>query len=443
MKKSAFLLGLSMVALCLTACGSKDYNMSFDEALDVASHSAFQDIITQNDNFEQNFDVAGNYESEWTKVDANISSVSKQSLANKNSESSTKISANITAEWETLKVNWILDIKLADNTVYLNLSSLDLTWSEDLAMVGMMVEWFKNQWFSIPMTWLNDAPNSLSIIKDSEDLNAKLKEIIINEWSVTYNWVFSELNWYNARKISLDNDKLNELMKEYYSTLTSGLEEDATEAPTIDIQNFEWYLVITWKDKVTTVIENMAMADENGGLINANWYAGENYKLYLSDGENDLVSIVANKKGSKYEISVTIAETLSLVWTISPKVSKSSIDLKFDATLKVKSEEEWAPDTVIPFKGSWEYKSISDFTVTAPESAQDLTELLWSYLGGMMWWEDYDYDEDYDYEGLYLDEEGNTELENADVEVVKNEEIAESEEVAENVEVIESEEVAE
>lgn len=443
MKKSAFLLGLSMVALCLTACGSKDYNMSFDEALDVASHSAFQDIITQNDNFEQNFDVAGNYESEWTKVDANISSVSKQSLANKNSESSTKISANITAEWETLKVNWILDIKLADNTVYLNLSSLDLTWSEDLAMVGMMVEWFKNQWFSIPMTWLNDAPNSLSILKDSEDLNAKLKEIIINEWSVTYNWVFSELNWYNARKISLDNDKLNELMKEYYSTLTSGLEEDATEAPTIDIQNFEWYLVITWKDKVTTVIENMAMADENGGLINANWYAGENYKLYLSDGENDLVSIVANKKGSKYEISATIAETLSLVWTISPKVSKSSIDLKFDATLKVKSEEEWAPDTVIPFKGSWEYKSISDFTVTAPESAQDLTELLWSYLGGMMWWEDYDYDEDYDYEGLYLDEEGNTELENADVEVVENEEIAESEDVAENVEVVESEEVAE
>ena len=43
---------------------------------------------------------------------------------------------------------------------------------------------------------------------------------------------------------------------------------------------------------------------------------------------------------------------------------------------------------MIPFKGSWTYKAISDFNVSAPENAQDLTELLWAYLGGMVWSED-------------------------------------------------------
>ena len=114
-------------------------------------------------------------------------------------------------------------------------------------------------------------------------------------------------------------------------------------------------------------------------------------------------------------------------WTVSPKLSKSSIDLKFDAKLTIKSEDEWSADIIIPFKWSWEYKSISDFTVTAPESAQDLTELLWSYLGGIMWWDDYYDDEEYDYEGLYLDEISGDLDENADelVEVNADMEVAE------------------
>ncbi len=442
MKKTVFLLGLLTSAVCLTACGSKTFEMSFEEALNIASHSEFQDILTQSDNIEQDFNIAGSFDSEWTKIDANISSNTKENISKKNSESSTKFTANVTASWEIVKLNWALDIKLIDDTVYLNISSLDLTWSDGLSMVAMMVEWFKNQWFSIPMTWLNDAPNSLSMIKDSDELDAKIKEIVINEWSVTYNWTFSEFNGYNARKFSLDNDKLNELIKEYYeeyyNALNSELGEESIEEleiPIIDIQNFEWYLVITWKDKVTTVIENMAIAQDEE-ILNVNWYAGEDFVLYLSDGENNLVSIVANKKGSKYEVSTTIADAVSLVGTVSSKLSKSSVDLKFDATLRVKAEEEWTPDIVVPFKGSWNYKTISDFTVVAPESAQDLTELLWSYLGGLMWWDAYN--EEYDYEDLYLDEVGE-ELEESNeeaTEVKENMEAVENVEVEENAEVV-------
>jgi hypothetical protein len=35
---------------------------------------------------------------------------------------------------------------------------------------------------------------------------------------------------------------------------------------------------------------------------------------------------------------------------------------------------------IIPMKGNWTYNSISEFTVEIPEDAQDLTEILQSYL---------------------------------------------------------------
>lgn len=401
MKKSIFLLGLITTTVCLTACWSKNFNMSFDEALEAANYSELQNILSQNETFEQDFDISGKYDSDGTKVDANISSNSKQNLNNKNSESSTKFTANITSSGETIKINWALDIKLVNDALYLNLSSLDLTWNENLAMVDMMTAWLKDQWFSIPMSWLSDMPNTFSILKDSKDLNNKAKEIIINEWSTVYSWKFSEFNGYNARKISLDNEKLNELIKEYYNTMNNSLNEELTwEIPEINIKNFEWYLVITSKDRVTTVIENMQIED-NETIMDANGYAGKDYEINISESDTPLITISAKKKlFSKYKISANIADSIRLEWTISPKLSTSTIDLKFDATLSIKSSSEWELDTIIPFNGSWKYNSISEFSTTAPDNAQDLSEMISSYLWGMMWW---NLDSE-DYEGLYSDD---------------------------------------
>ena len=80
MKKSALFLGLLAVAsLCLTACGnSKDYTMSFEEAVDAANHSAFQDILSNNENFQQSLNLATNFDNWWNKLDINLKSDSKQ-----------------------------------------------------------------------------------------------------------------------------------------------------------------------------------------------------------------------------------------------------------------------------------------------------------------------------------------------------------------------------
>lgn len=401
MKKFLFLLGLFTATVCLTACWSKDFNMSFEDALEAANYSELQNILAQNENFEQNFDVSGKYNSNGTKVDANISLNSKQNLQNKNSESSTKFTANITSSEWNIKANWALSVKLVDDAIYLNLESLDVTWNENLAMVGMMTAGLKGQWFSIPMTGLSDMPNTFSILKDSKELNNKAKEIIINEWSTVYSWKFSQFNGYNARKISLDNEKLNELIKEYYSTMSGNLSEELTwEVPEINIQNFEWYIVITSKNKVTTVIENMQVQD-NETVIDANWYAGKDYEMNISESNTPLITISAKKKlFSKYKVSANIADSINLEWTISPKLSTSTIALKFDGKLTIKALSEWDSDTVIPFNGTWKYNSISEFTTIAPDNAQDLTEMLSAYLWGMMWWSL----EDEDYEDLYSDD---------------------------------------
>ena len=398
MKKSAFLLGLLAIAsLSLTACGnSKDYTMSFDEAYDIANHSAFQDMLINSENFQQSLELTTNIDNGANKMDISLQSTSKQNWENSKSESDIVFTVNIDADGTNVLANWNLDIRLLDNTIYLNLESLDFSWPEDTSFLAAMVEWFKNQWFSIPMDWLNGMPTTFSYVKDAKSLNEQAKEIVINEGSIVYNGKFTQFNWYNARKFSLDNEKLQQLINDYYTKLSESLDEESQqEAPQLNIQNFEWYLVITWKDKVTTVIENMDMIDGETDM-NINGFWGENYEINAYSNWESIITIKATKKNANYDVSINVANWVLLEWTITPKLSSSKIDVKFDATLTIKSEYEETDDTIVPLKGNWSYNPISDFEVTAPENAQNLTELLWAYLWDAFWWEEYLEDYEYD-----------------------------------------------
>lgn len=402
MKKTPVILWLlAMASLCLVACeNSKDYNMSFDEAYDTANHSALQDILTNTENFQQSFDVSTNLDNDWTKVAAKIQADSKQNLSNSKSESSTLFDVNINSDDSNLTVTWALDLKLVDNTIYLNLKSLAISWPEDVSFIAAMVEWFKNQRYLVPMEWLSDVPSSLSYLKDAKKLDEQAKEIIVNEWSTIYSWKFTQFNWYNSRKFSLDTGKLQQLVNDYYTKLNESLDEDnKQEAPELNIQNFEWYLVITWKDKVTTVIENMDMLEWETN-ININGFWGENYEINALSNWDSLLKLSAIKKGSNYNVSLVAANEIKLEWTITPKVSSSKIDIKFDITLTIKAENEEEQNTIIPLKGNRTYNSISEFDVIAPEWAQDLSELLWSYLWAL-WWDNYD---ELSYEDSWSDE---------------------------------------
>ena len=159
----------------------------------------------------------------------------------------------------------------------------------------------------------------------------------------------------------------------------------------------------------------MDLVDEES-RINANWFWGENYALSLSSEWEEVISITANKNWSKYDVEAIAGDAVVLMWTISPKVSKSSISINFDLNLTIKSDET---TTIIPLKGSRSYEPISEFEVIAPENAQDLEELMGSYLGSMFGWADYDYKDD-DYEDYYDSEDY---LEDTEIEVSETEEV--------------------
>ena len=424
MKKSIFLLGLLTIAgITLTACGSKSYEMPFDEALEIASHSALQNILSNNENVQQDFSITTSFDAAGTNIAANIETSSKESTKTKESEASVKFDVNANSEENgNIKLNWKLDIRIIDWLLFLNLSSLDITWPEEVSLIAWMVDGIKNKWLSTPMENLGDVSNWY--LKDFNELNSQTKEIVNNEGFVVYSWRFSQFDWYNARKISLNNEKLQEIIDNYFKSMNT-IEDEEIETPKLNIENFEWYLVITWKDKVTIVVDNMDIVDQES-TINANWFGGEDYTLNLWTDWEDVISITANKKRSKYNIAVIVSDMMSLNWTITPKISNSSVSIKFDTKLTIK----WESDTIVPIKGSRSYSTISGFKVSAPESAEDLNDTINYYLGDMFGlnsygdYEDYNY-EDFDYEDYdysYEDTEWTEEIENV-------EDVAEVEEV--------------
>ena len=409
MKKNNLILWLlALSSLWLVACGnSKDFTMSFEEALDTANHSALQDILASTDNFQQSFDISTNINKDWSKIIASLNADSKQNLNNTKSESSTNFEINVNSEESTLNVTWSLDIKSVDDVIYLNLKSLGISWPEDTSFLDSMVGGFTNQWYFVEMTWLGDIPNSLSYMKDAKNLNNKAKEIFLNEGSLVYSWKFNQFNWYNAWKFSLDNDKLQELINEYYASISESLwEEENMEAPQVNIDSCEWYLVITWKDKVTTVIENMSMI-ENDMNISIDGFGWENYQITMYESWTTIASISATKKWANYNVLVNASDLIIIDWVVTPKVSTSNISVKFDANVTIKSQYEDSESTIIPLKGSRTYEPISDFSVDAPDNAQDLSEMVSSYLWWMFWttdYEDYNWDSDDYYVNEWLDE---------------------------------------
>ncbi len=427
MKKSIFLLGLLTIAgISLTACGSKSYEMSFEDAVEVVNHWALQEALSGNDITQQTFDISTDIENEWTKIVASVKSDNKQDAKDNLLDSSTNFDVTISSEGSDLKINWNLAVKMVENIIYLNLEKLDFAWSEDASLIAQMAEWFKNQWFSLPMNEFAQMPEWLSNANELNKLSLSTKELFINEWLTKYEWSFEQFKWYNARKFSINNNKFQEIIKDYYASLNvwNNTEED-TEIPQLNISNVEWYLVITWKDKVTVVIDSMDLSDEQT-TINANWFAGEDYVLNLLSEWTEIITLSAEKKNSHYNISLNMWELLSLQWTITPKVSKSSINIKFDAKITAKSQTEWESDTVIPLKGSRNYEPISKFTVTAPSEAQDLSEMIAGYLWTMVGWEwvedysnenntDYELDGDYSIKDTNIDFTGEN-IESSDVE---------------------------
>lgn len=436
MKKIILSFYLLVSAVILSACGSNEFNMTFDEAVQTSKNNQFFNFLADSDKVEQNFDFSTKVEDEdWNNLNLTIKSDSKQNLSEAIAQSNISIDANFWNKEVNSIINWDIDIRIIPETLYIKLNSLTLTWAgtQDLAMVSAMIEWFKNQRFSLPAEWIKEATEALkSYLEELNNSNDIYDWLYIQDGDlVKYDGKYSAYKWYNAWKFKLDDEKFDQLLKEYNSWIEDVLSEsmvnnaendeninseEIQEISTVvsdlnssNIESFEWYFVITNNNEIAVIIENMNVL-YNNATINATFASWKEWiELNISSNEQNIINLSAEKKWDKYDIAFEIPNSMSIKWTISPKISKTEIKFNFDLVLNLIAWENelwtFGNDMNIPLKWSWNYKKVNSISIETPSDAQDLSQLLWNFLGGSIWgwdYEDYNYDEDYsDYE--YLD----------------------------------------
>ena len=419
MKKSTFILAMvSLMTLCLTACGKP--NMSFEEAIDTATHSELSNLMANAENYEQNFKISTYFSRAEDNVKANIvfSTDSKHNV--KDSEWETKISLKIDASWvvdekeENVKINWEAIIKSLKDAVFFKLHSLDIDGPEDLTgEYDLNLSWVKDQRFSFELTdemkekLYSELPEDFELdnLKDEEALNKledNLKKSINNEWSLVYKGIYSEFNWYNARKFSINKEKVFESFMEYVKSIVP--EEQTQELEDINIEevfedfplkNFEWYLIITGKDKVQVVIENLDIENEYSST-KINWtYGIDRYELVVKSEWKEVFVSSAKLNGTHYDILLKVQGSEIIKWTITPRKSNWKISIDFDLSINFGEGED---KTSIPLQGWWSWEEISKFNVEVPKNSKNLLEdimknmdldaadLQWLSLGSQWYW---------------------------------------------------------
>ena len=411
MKKTTVILGfVSIMTLCLTACGKP--SMSFEETIDSMSHSEINEMMAKADNYEQDFNISSKFSITENNVEANVylSTNTKQNV--KDSEWESKISVKIDASWdwedwrEYVKLNWDVIIRYLPRGIYFKLNSLDIEWPEELNFDSLNLEWIKDKWFSFEITEemldkmkaklpedfdLNELYNQENLQKLEENLKIlekDLKKAINNEGSLIYNGKYSEFNWYNARKFSVNKEKVFEAVMQYIKTLIpeenmdeymESLEElDVNEVfENFPIKNFEWYLIVTWKDNVQIIIENLDIEDEFSTIKIHGTFGKGGYELVINSDGEDMFILSAKLKRAHYDVILKVADMEILKWVITPKKSSWKFSIDYDLSVNFELDEK----INIPLKWSRNWKEISKFNVEKPSNSQNLLE---SIMGDMV-----------------------------------------------------------
>lgn len=404
MRKRNLILGvISIVTLCLTGCGKP--STSFEEVVDSITYSEIVEMMNKAEIYEQNFNIFSNFSMSEDNVVASMWLSTNSKENKKDSEWETKISLKVNASWdgedwrETIKINWNAIIKHLTNAVYFKLSSFNITGPEDFTSDEFLsgVESIKNKWFSFELTEeminkikaglpedfeLNGIQRKENLEKLEQNLKKyedNLKKAIKNEGFLVYSGIYSEFNWYNAYKFSIDKKKVFNATTEYIKTFVpeEDMDDYMREIEQINIdevlkdfplKNFEWYFVIIWEKRVQTVIENLEINDTYSKIKLNGTFGNDRYELSINeDGENVLL-FSAKMNKAHYDVILKVDDLEILKWTVTPKIFFWKITVDFDLSINIDEEIK------IPLKWSWNWQEISKFKVEKPTNSQNLLE---------------------------------------------------------------------
>lgn len=423
MKRKNFILSIVVLFIgvfSVSGCSTqKNYNMSYEQVISLLENQSreMMDMLFNFDAQQKDVSLVTKLDTDELNLDLDVKSQAKIDYNSKMQDMSLSFVADVKVPESELdfSTSGAMDYSLIWDNMYLKLSKFSLNWpsAKDLAMVNMVVNGFKWQWFKLDMSNVG-----LSKSFDLYSLyNEKLWEIVdnawktmINQWSGIYDWIFDEYKWYNAWKYSVDEEKIDEMLKlyadmmnEFYSWLLAqyaaqnlwGEEIDAVDFNSllsgIKYDNLQWYFVIVWKNEVVETMEGAYMNIDGTWMI-FNYYYGKDW-LYLevkTEDWEDVMLIVAKRNWRTYDVYANMMSVLGLKWDLKfNKFSKKDwIDVDFDMKFTVNMEWEMLSDLQdlketymdVPFKWNYKVKNIDSFSLQEPSEAVDLMEMLGGYL---------------------------------------------------------------
>ena len=399
MKRSRLILGVvSIMTLCLTACGKP--NMSFEDAVDNIAHSQLQEMMADADYYQESFNISTNFSipDDDVKAKVSFSTDSKQNTKDSQWETNLSLDLSVSEDWDKVKIKWDAMLKQIANVIYFKLNSLDISSSDDDFIDEDAINDIKWQRYSIEITdeMINEIYEdtmddfdleSFEKLYDEEKVDKLvdgLKKSLINKWALVYSGIYSQFDWYNAYQFSIDRDTafmafidylkwiipdymMDDLMEEIEE---EGLDEIFEDFP---LTNFRWYLVITWKNRVQIVIENIDIEDEDGKMYGT--FGRDGYEFVAIDDDEEVFKLSAMLNESHYDISMIVDDEKVLECTITPSKSRSKIGLDFDIDIDF---DDYGDKIHIPLEGWWTWEKVSKFSVEAPEDSKDLTkDIMW------------------------------------------------------------------
>ena len=440
MKRKNFVLLLAVLFVGLfsfTGCSTKkNYEMSYEQVISLLENQSkeMMEIFFNFEAQQRDVNLFTKIDNDDVNLDLDIQTQSKIDYNSKVQDVALYFDADVKISESELDLitSWEVNYSLIWDDMYLKLSDLSLDWpsATDLAMVAMIVNGFKWQWFKLGMSGVNmsKAFELYSLYGEKMwDIVKNVWEIMVNEWSLVYDWMFDEYKWYNARKYSVDEEKFDEMlhmyvdmMNEFYSWLLAQYAENLWDEEInlvdfndifsgVEYDNLQWYFVVVWNNDVVETMENAHMTID-GTWIVANYYYWKDWLYFEAKTEDweDLILLVAKKNWKVYDIYANFNSMFSVKWDMKfNKFSKKDwVDVDFDLNLSVSVDPEMFadPESVkdldmeIPFKWNYRVKNINKFSLEAPSDAIDLMEMLWWFMwAGIAGDDEYREDDEYDY----------------------------------------------
>ena len=447
MKRKNFILpiiGLFVGVLSFSGCSTqKNYEMSYEQVISLLENQSqeFMDMFVNVDAQQKDLNVSTIIDTDDMSLDINVQSQMKVDYSSDFTEDlSLSFQAGIRVPESELDVtaSWALNYSLIGNDMYLKLSKFALKWpsAKDLAMVTMIVNGFKWQRFKLNKSGANMSKVFTSYktyVEELKQVADSAWSMMINEWSVVYDWMFNQYKWYNAWKYSVDQEKFDEVLHVYLDTMTrfyswffnqyaGNLWTSSEELQSLDFSemlswitydNLQWYLVIDWKNEVVETMEGAHMnIDGTWFTFNCYYWKDWIYMDVKTDDWENVMTVLAKKNGKKYDVDADMMSIFKIKWDVKlNKFSKKDwIDADFDLDISMNTEGMGESDESVkeinidmPLKWNYKAKSINSFTLQAPSDAVDLMDMLGGYLWASMGGDD-EYREDDEYE--YLDDEG-------------------------------------